>query len=610
MPGIAGVFSTTSSTACQPLARQMVAAMRHRADDVHGTIDLPELGVSAGWVAHAGSYAARLSATEQPGAPRLLWSGECFGADGTGTPEVALTSRDAPLALYEGQGESFVTRLNGLFSGLLLDARRGIALLFNDRYGSERLYLHEKDGMTFFASEAKALLAALPELRSFDEQGVADFLTFGSTLQGRTLFRGLRTLPGGSLWRFSRDAAPEATRYFTPREWEQQEPLDAEGFERALSGTFARIMQGYAHSDRALGISLTGGLDTRMIMACLPDLTPAPACYTYAAMHGDTLDVSIGRRVAAVRGLSHQSLRLPQAFLTDFGHFVDRTVHVTDGCAGALVAHEIPLSEQARAIAPVRMTGNFGSEVLRSMSTFKPVGMDFGLVDPAWNGALAQAAQRVAHDPAHPVTHAAFEEIPWHLSGSLQAGRSQLTVRTPFLDNEIVALAYRAPAHLRHSAHASLRLIHEHAPALAQIATDRGIAWQKPAWRSLPMRLFCAVTFKLDYWHKEGLPTALSHTDPLFSLLDAAGLLGLHKFLPYRRWFRHELAPYLAEVVNDSRTRNMPFWNKRFLDTVVDDHVKGRANRLRELHAILTLEAVDRLLIGTSTPARAPGQSA
>lgn len=602
MPGIAGIIAPQVTAADRVLVQQMVAALRHRPDDGADTVFLPECGVCVGWAAHAGSFAARQSAAAGPGGVRLMWSGECFSAGQRGNPSTAPDAADSLLARYAREGERFVASLNGLFSGLLVDTRQRCALLFNDRYGSERLFVHEKDGAVYFASEAKALLRVLPELRAFDEAGVADFLTFGSTLEGRTLFRSVQMVPGASLWRFAPGSAPARSRYFLPHEWESQDPLGDDEFETRFIETFCRILPGYLASERALGLSLTGGLDTRMIMACLPAGAAAPTCYTYAAASGDTLDVRIGRRVAAMGGLPHRALRVPPAFTSDYGRHVDRTVYVTDGSAGALGAHELLLSQQAHELAPVRLTGNFGSEVLRSMSTFKPIGLDAGLVDAAWQPALARATERVVQRQIHPVTHAAFEEIPWHLSGTLQAGRSQLTVRTPYLDNEIVALAYRASASLRHSTHPSMRLVHENAPALARVPTDRGLAWASPGWRSLPRRLFCAVTFKLDYWHKEGLPSALSATEPLFGVLDALGLLGLHKFLPYRRWFRRECAGYVAEVVADVRKRNMPFWTPAFLAGVVDDHVRGRANRLRELNAILTLEAVDRLLIGGVAP--------
>lgn len=572
--------------------------MRHRADDLQGVVTVPALGVYAGWSAHAGSFAARQSEIARVGAPQLLWAGECFGS----TSQLAANQSLSLLEQYEADPDTFVACLNGLFAGLLIDARRQAVLLFNDRYGCERLYVHERNGATYFASEAKALLSLLPDLRAFDEAGVADFLTFGSVLGGRTLFRGLQVLPSGSLWLFAPDAKPARTRYFEPRDWEAAEPLDDEGFEASLVDAFREVLPRYAVANGQLGVALTGGLDTRMILACLPPQATTAITYTYAASYGDTLDVRIARRVAAMCGLTHQTVRIPSSFVSDFGRHVDQTVYATDGCAGPLAAHEIVLSERARALAPVRLTGNFGSEVLRSVSTFKPAGLDPELVDRSWETALAEATERATQRRVHPVTHAAFEEIPWHLYGMLQAGRSQLTVRTPFLDNRIVALAYRAPSNLRRSPHPSLRVVHENRPDLASIATDRGLSWQ-PAWSSLPRRLFCNVTFKLDYWHTEGLPSALCTADPLLNAMAWSGLLGLHKFLPYRGWFRRELAPYLTEVVNDPFTRNMPFWNPRFLGMAVRDHTSGRRNYLRELSAILTLEAVDRIFIRGIVPA-------
>ena len=73
--------------------------------------------------------------------------------------------------------------MNGLFSGLLIDKRQKKAVLFNDRYGIERIYYYEADGDFYFASEAKALLRILPQARAFDEEGVAQFLAYGCTLE-------------------------------------------------------------------------------------------------------------------------------------------------------------------------------------------------------------------------------------------------------------------------------------------------------------------------------------------------------------------------------------------------------------------------------------------
>ena len=66
------------------------------------------------------------------------------------------------------------------------------------------------------------------------------------------------------------------------------------------------------------------------------------------------------------------------------------------------------------------------------------------------------------------------------------------------------------------------------------------------------------MTFKLDYVHKEGLPHRLSPLDPAIGGLSMFGVIGLHKYLPYRRWFRNELRGYVSEVLSDARTTASP----------------------------------------------------
>ena len=533
-----------------------------------------------------------------------MFAGECFPSIDCGTEKnnpttTALAEADL-LNRYYTHGPSFIADLNGLFSGFLIDTRRRRALLFNDRYGSERLYLAEKAGTTYFASEAKALLRILPELRALDDEGVAQFLRYGSTLNGRTLFRGICALPGGTLLSIERGIARRQRRYFVPEAWEAQQPLDEAEFESQFREAFLRALPAYFTSDVPIGISITGGLDTRMILACMPALARAPIAYTFGGQTHKTLDARIGARVAQAKGLDHHLLRIGADFVTNFGRYVDRTVLITDGCAGALGAHEIYLTALARKISPIRLTGNYGSEVLRGMSTLKPMHLASKLFAQSFRPMLDAMADGSATAPVHPVTHAAFRGVPWHLFGTLAAGRSQLVFRTPYLDNEIVRLAYRAPPRLHLSVLPALRLIHWQDPALASIPTDQGLVWDKRGPLAIAHRLFCRTTFKLDYLHKEGLPDWLGPFDPLLDALARTNLLGLHKFLPYRSWFRRELSDYARAVLTDPQTARQPYWNARVLPALIDDHVRGRHNRVRELNAVLTVEAVERLLVRDS----------
>lgn len=607
MPGIVGIVSRQSPDQCERYVRAMIGTMKHERFYASGTCFVPEFGVYGGWVAHEDSFAACQSARGERNDVTLLFSGECFPPlHSSGRPastEHQGSDRDVDelLRLYDEKGDSFVSLLNGLFSGLLIDRKRKRALLFNDRYGIERIYYYEKDGTAFFASEAKALLQVVPKLRAFDDEGVAQYLMFGCTLGGRTLFRNVRLLPRGSLWIFDGDLLGRKNQYFRPEEWESQQVLGDEAFELEFIETFRRILPRYVSSDSAIGISLTGGLDTRMIMACLPRGLVQPVCYTFSGLTEEMLDARLAARVARVCGLDHHVLRIDLDFLANYSNYVDRTVYVTDGCAGALGAHEIYLNAQARLLSPVRLTGNFGSEILRSHSTFKPIGLSVELIHADFSQMLNSSVQNVSGTEVHPISLAAFREIPWNLFGILAAARSQLTFRTPYLDNEIVELAYRAPSSSRQSPRSALRLVNESNPELSRIPTDRGLVWGSRGPFHVMRRLFSEVTFKLDYLYTEGLPHSLSPFDPLIGSLSNLGLLGLHKYLPYRRWFRKELATYIDNVLTDARTQRLPYWNSRFLTSIVADHVRGRKNYIREINVILTLEAAERLLMRSSS---------
>jgi asparagine synthase (glutamine-hydrolysing) len=570
----------------------MQAALLHETPLESGCHSFGELGVYAGWVAHRGSYAARQCRSRGADRTRLFFSGEVLSTDKEVGNERELTSllRDVSSTRLEP-----LKSLNGLFSGLLVDPVRRESLLFVDRYGSERLYVAESAGNWYFASQASAILQVMPQARSFDPTGLAQFLAFSSTRGGSTFFQGIRLLCGGSLISFAPGNAPKQLKYFSPDGWEGQPSLGQQEFDDRFEVLLPAVIDDYLASDQAVGISLTGGLDTRMLMAGASFAQRPCTTYTYGGLRGESLDVRIASRVATALHLEHETLRPPAAFLRDFGDHVDQTVLLSDGHAGPLQAHELSLSKAARQLAPIRLTGNFGSEVLRNMSTLKADGPADRFIAPPLRVAVHEAVASANCTNVHPLTRCAFEEIPWHLYGRMALGRSQLTIRTPYLDNRLVELAYRAPSSSRTSAHASMEFLRRTNPELARIHTDRGVSAGAVPIGSALRRAWADLDFKLDYLYSEGLPHALSFVDPLLAAADSWGWLGRHKPLPYRRWFRTVLADYAQQVVTDASTSRLGIWEPEALRTLVTEHISGKRNNLREIHIVLTLEAIDRL---------------
>jgi asparagine synthase (glutamine-hydrolysing) len=589
MPGIAGIICAGPNPGAAPLAAQMLATMKHEDFYEAAAHFDPEMSVDAGLVTFREGPGGIFSSPD--GTVTIILSGECLVGHEVATGETLFR-------LYRDEGHDFLLKLNGLFCGLLIDRERKKTLLFNDRYGMCRVYFHDRDGMFYFASEAKALLRILPNLREFDTQGVADYLTFGCTLEWRTLFRGIHIMPGGSVWAFEAGRCRKE-KYFSPDAWESQSQLPPDEFEDCFQQTFKRILPPYFESSSKIGIALTGGLDSRMIMACRPQNNGHTTCYTFSGNNGRTLDDTIAARVATVSNLDHCLLRLEPDFFAGFAAHADKTVFATDGSTGISNAHETYLNRKARELAPIRLTGSCGSEILRGHSGFKPVFLSPQLLSGDWRPQVEARTKSLSFEKTNPVTFAAFKEIPWGvLYGNLAAGGSQLPFRSPYLDNELVALAFRTPDEFRRSSLPSCHLVRSTNYSLSEIPTDRGFGGSNSGLRFVTRRAFAEVTFKLDYYAVAGLPGPFSPFNAIFKpVVETLKIAGMHKFLRYSAWFRKELAQYVRDVLGSQSVRTSGIWNPEFIAQLTAAHMSGRRDYWNEINAVMTFEAVDRLLL-------------
>ena len=601
MPGIVGIISRDAERRWESQVKSMVSVMRYDPSYISGSCAFPDMGTYCGWVAHGNSFASDQVFLNEERNVALVFSGECFLDSET---RALLCRRAAATEAQNGGwlipgylelGERFFEQLNGLFAGLLIDQRRGKAFLFNDRYGMERLYWHESKEAFYFASEVKALLRILPELREFDKQGVAEYLRFGCTTCPRTLFKGIESLPPGSLWCFE-GGSQKRRKYFEFEKWEAQATCSASDFRAEFEETFKRILPYYLQSNEKIGISLTAGLDGRLIMACLPPKESRPVCYTFTGQAQNLLDARIAAKVAAACGLDHHALRIGADFFNNFALHVDRTVYITDGCLGLLGAHEAYFNEGARRLARVRLTGVFGGEIFREVSFYKPVRFNRDLLNQDWRDLLQDAEANHTKKKLHPVTTAVTGEIPDRRFGVVAAGRSQTIFRTPYLDNALVALAYRIPPALRASPEPVIAAIRSSSDTLSRIPTDLGLLGQDGGITSFLRRKLARGTFKLDYYYSEGLPNKLGRFNPMLDLFKAGGMIvGRHKFLQYHRWFQRELADFVCQRIRGVAERGSERWNSAYLHKMVAGQGQGRENYSKEINIVLTLEAIERL---------------
>jgi len=610
MPGIVGLITKMPRRWAEPQLTQMVEALRHERSYVSGTWIDDSLGVYVGWAARKGSFDDSMPLRNERNDVVLVFSGEEYPDPATArrlkerAHELESNRPSYLVHLYEEDPE-FLAGLNGRFHGLLMDRIRGTATLFNDRYGLHRIYYHESKDAFYFAAEAKAILAVRPELRRVDIRSLGEFVACGCALENRTLFEGTYVLPPASSWVFRHGQLDQKRAYFQPKEWENQDSLEPERYYQEIRETFSRILPRYFDGKEKIGVSLTGGLDTRIIMAWHKSLPGSLPCYSFGGTFRDCQDVLLARQVARVCGQPHEVIEVGEEFLSRFPDYAERTVYLTDGCANVSRSPDLYVNERATEIAPVRMTGNYGSEILRRLVAVKPTDPNRELFQPDFLSQVHLGKETCTSlFQGHALSLIAFRQVPWHHYGLLALEQTQLSLRSPFLDNELVQIAFRAPD----SAIAGtdvfadnddcIRLITEGNPALRRIRTDRGLGGDSGGFSTAVLRSLLEFTFKAEYAYDYGMPQWLARIDHLLSPLHLErAFLGRHKFYHFRVWYRDRLSNYVQEILLDPRTLSRPYIKRKALEDVVRDHINGVRNYTTEIHRILTLELLHRIFI-------------
>lgn len=274
MCGICGVVDIKQQgRVSSDIVRRMADAIRHRGPDGDGFYDTSHLSMGM----------RRLSIIDVDGSDQplynedksiaLVFNGEIYNyrelqADLRAKGHQLRTDGDGEtlIHLYESYGLDFFRYLRGMYALALWDENQQRLLLAVDHIGMKPLYLHQRDGKLFFASEAKALFVdeATPFQLNLD---VLDtYLSFGYPLGRETLFDGVeRLLPGHALivenggisqhpyWSFGENFDDSRAETL---------PDDEAQIINAAREHLTQSVDIHLRSDVPLGLFLSGGIDS------------------------------------------------------------------------------------------------------------------------------------------------------------------------------------------------------------------------------------------------------------------------------------------------------------------------------------------------------------
>ncbi len=270
-------------------------------------------------------------------AVRVLFHGELDNASElrAGLNEQGLrcgdTDADLLRCLYDVHKHRAAGLLKGAFCAAILDDNTGALVLVADRLGSYPIYWFQADDRFVFASELRAALRDHPR-PTLNAAAVADFIKFGFPMGDKTLAKGVDMVPAGStLTCCTRTGTVQVQQYaslaelFAPANVDRATYL--EEVRDAASGSMDRAVAG-AHR---FGLSLSGGLDTRVILSAMDRRGHSAGTATFTLGGRGCADEVIGYQLARMARTTHQFVALDDHYLDDLLPIVRQMVSLTDG---------------------------------------------------------------------------------------------------------------------------------------------------------------------------------------------------------------------------------------------------------------------------------------
>ncbi|MDX3310410.1 N-acetylglutaminylglutamine amidotransferase [Streptomyces sp. ME08-AFT2] len=193
---------------------------------------------------------------------------------GLGHRFTSTSDTEVVLKAYRQWGTACVEHFHGMFAFALVEHRTGRLVLARDRLGIKPLYLSRTPGRLRFASSLPALLAAGDVDTSLDPAAVHQYLSWHATVAApRTVLNGVRKLPPATVRVVEPDGTHRDHRYWQPSYTRRPEyaGMGANEWRDAVLEALRTAVRRRMVSDVQVGVLLSGGLDSSLIVALLAD---------------------------------------------------------------------------------------------------------------------------------------------------------------------------------------------------------------------------------------------------------------------------------------------------------------------------------------------------
>ena len=270
---------------------------------------------------------------------------------------------------YEQYGENCLKHFRGMFVFAIWDSRRHQLFIARDRLGKKPLYYAQWGDTFLFASEIKGILAHPAAHREMDLEALDLYFGFRYVPGPRTMFKGIAKLQPGHFLQIRENVAS------TSEYWDfsairtrhvSQVTAEKEFVELLRESVRLRLM-----SDVPLGVFLSGGIDSSVVVALMSELVSEPIKTFSVGYTGDTEEneFEYARMVANLYKTDHHEFRLTA---DDFLGFLPKLVwHLDEPIADASTIPLFFISQLAKEHVTVVLSGEGADEMLGGYYIYK-----------------------------------------------------------------------------------------------------------------------------------------------------------------------------------------------------------------------------------------------
>lgn len=414
----------------------------------------------------------------------LIWvDGECFNlVEATGLPS-SLDVRGGSdfenaiaRAYCNGNLSSLLERLDGSFVAVLYDESKRQLLLCTDRLGSKPLYWFDNNGIFAWSSSLLSLSSISESDDDLDREALSCFLDLGFLLEDKTWFQSMKLLDPASVLTYQ--CKPVKRRSAKYWDWNKvgTQRLSFDDTVAALYSAFMDSVEERFNPHCRVGLSLSGGLDSRALLAAVTRLDPKYQGYAFVFGLAGSADVQLAQKVCQLCSweLEHFDLSTQSNWVAERR----KLVIATDGMLDLKHLHVGEFLNRVETRIDVCLNGFLGDVI--AGGSWLPIVDFLGLFDQIEARAhlksrvsLRSFSKRSEHVP--PLEPMLLENRGRRFTNlGILGNEAFFGQRLPFVSNRMVEWALSTPRAHRRFGRAYKAMLLRHFPAFFE-----SIPWQK-----------------------------------------------------------------------------------------------------------------------------------